>query len=74
MSPGVLASPALSSPNVVIVASQRPLDVDALVEGVGANGDGDRVLAPDEARAFAGNAKVLRDDFAPVDQYLESSG
>jgi spermidine synthase len=74
----VIAPPAAlegrSSANVVLVASQRQIDLDELAARVEANGDGDTVLGLDGADRFAGGARVLRDDFAPVDQYLESSG
>ena len=63
-----------SSANIVLVASQREIDVGAMVSAVNANGDGDRVLDADATDDFAGHAKVLRDDFAPVDQYIQSSG
>jgi spermidine synthase len=64
----------LTSANVVLVASQSPIDVAELTERVAAAGDGDLVLDPVATAEFAGGARALRDDFAPVDQYLESSG
>lgn len=60
------------SANVVLVASQSPIDLDELARRVGANGDGDLVLAGAALDAFVGGARALRDDFAPVDQYLEA--
>jgi spermidine synthase len=61
-----------SSSNVVLIASQRAIDVDAVAARVGANGDGDLVLTGADLDALVGDAVVLRDDFAPVDQYLNS--
>jgi hypothetical protein len=62
-----------SSANVVIIASQQPLDVAALAERVDANGDGDVLVTGEALTVLVAGAAVLRDDFAPVDQYLGSS-
>lgn len=62
-----------SGANVVLLASQQPIALDALAYLVAANGDGDQVLTPTEATIWAGDALVLRDDFAPVDQYLNAT-
>jgi spermidine synthase len=59
--------------NVVLVASDAPLDVPAISERIAAWGEPDPtsiVQAPDAIEAFVGSAQVLRDDFAPVDQLL----
>jgi MFS family permease len=56
--------------NAVIVASDRPLDVAALAERAAARGEPASVLDDGEARRFAGNAPVLTDDWAPVDQLM----
>ncbi|HEX7096164.1 MAG TPA: fused MFS/spermidine synthase, partial [Acidimicrobiales bacterium] len=59
-----------TSANVVLIASQQPLDLDTLVRRVEDNGDGDVTLSGDALDAFVDGAGALRDDFAPVDQYL----
>jgi spermidine synthase len=52
--------------NFVIVASRSPLPVDALRKRLSV-----RVLDGAELDAFVGGARILTDDFAPVDQLLE---
>jgi MFS family permease len=56
--------------NVVIAASQAPLDLDAILERIRAR-DGDAVVVDGSALdEFIGDAPVLTDDEAPVDQLL----
>ena len=57
------------SANFVIVASDAPLDRAAIADGVA------RAPVPAavvEGRDWAGDAMVLRDDHAPVDQLLST--
>ena len=59
--------------NVVLVASAEPLDVAAVTARIETWGEGDStgILAdPTEVLEFTGDAPVLSDDFAPVDQLL----
>ncbi len=59
--------------NVVLVASAEPLDVAAVTAGIETWGEGDStgILAdPADVAEFIGDAQVLTDDFAPVDQLL----
>lgn len=56
--------------NVVLVASDAPLDLDAALEANAARGDDDVALVGAELEAFVGDAWVLTDDRAPVDQLL----
>ena len=59
--------------NVVLVAGGEPLDVAAVARHIDAWGEGAEtvILAdPQEVAAFVGDAVVLTDDFAPVDQLL----
>ena len=74
----VVATPAAldgrASSNVVLVASQQPIDADALRDRVDANGDDDVVVTEDGLDSFVGGASALRDDFAPTDQLLTSTG
>ena len=54
--------------NTVLVASHRQLDASAIAEAVDARGE--VLLTGDELTGFAGDADVLTDDYAPVDQWL----
>ncbi|MDP9389718.1 MAG: fused MFS/spermidine synthase [Actinomycetota bacterium] len=56
--------------NVVVVASDVPIDAAAVGARVVARQGEERVLAGAAAVAFAGRAPVLTDDYAPVDQWL----
>ncbi len=56
------------SGNVVLVASHRPLDSEALSARVATRGDA--VLHGPALDRFVGSAPVITDDFAPVDQWL----
>ncbi|MBC3194791.1 fused MFS/spermidine synthase [Pseudonocardia sp. C8] len=71
------ASPAELGPggggNVVVVASDRPVDPAALATAVRARGEPADVLDPARARAFARGAPVLTDDRAPVDQLITTA-
>jgi SAM-dependent methyltransferase len=62
--PGVLAGEG--GGNLVLVASDDPLPLDALRERAAPGS----VSTPEQAAAFAGDAQVLTDDDAPVDQLL----
>ncbi|HEU5484209.1 MAG TPA: fused MFS/spermidine synthase, partial [Microlunatus sp.] len=57
--------------NLVVVASQRPVDAVALEQRLAQQGlDEWQVLDGAELIAWAGDAPVLTDDYAPVDQLL----
>ncbi|WP_246081224.1 fused MFS/spermidine synthase [Modestobacter altitudinis] len=56
--------------NVVAVASQRALPVDAITAAMAGRGLAWQVAGGAELTAFIGDAAVLTDDFAPVDQLL----
>ncbi len=60
--------------NLVAVASSRPLDEATLTGALLAQDSTWQVAAPDEVAAFAGDAQVLTDDAAPVDQLLTPYG
>jgi MFS family permease len=70
----LLARPEQLAPggggNAVIVASDLPIDVAALAERAAVRGEPASVLDADAARRFAGDAPVLTDDWAPVDQLI----
>jgi SAM-dependent methyltransferase len=59
--------------NVVLVASDSPLDIAAIEAGIETWGETEStaiVHGQDAVAAFIGRASVLRDDYAPVDQLL----
>jgi MFS family permease len=62
-----------TSANFVLVGSKRPIDAADLAGRVAANDFGDVVLTGAELDDFIDGAGVLRDDFAPVDQYLQQT-
>jgi hypothetical protein len=58
---------------VVLVASAEPLDVAAVTARIGTWGPASEtgiVADPAEVAAFVGDAPILTDDYAPVDQLL----
>ena len=62
-----------SGGNVVLVASAEPLDVAAFtarIETWGEAAETGIIADPAQVAAFIGEARVLTDDFAPVDQLL----
>lgn len=56
--------------NLVIVASQSPLDLDAMLASAEQRGLQWSALPGDEVDTWVGGAPVLTDDYAPVDQLL----
>ena len=59
-----------SGGNVVAIASDEPLDLEALRSGFAAQGLAWEVVEGAELDAWIGDSPVLTDDFAPVDQLL----
>ncbi len=59
-----------SGGNFVLVASQSPVAWEGVQAGLGERALNEIVWFGDQARAFAGDAAVLRDDHAPVDQLI----
>ena len=59
--------------NVVLVGATSPIDVERLETGIAARGGEEAVVVDAAAVAFAGDAPVLTDDKAPVDQWLARS-
>ena len=60
--------------NVVAVASRSPLPVAAIAAGLAERDLAWQVADGSELDAFVGDAQVLTDDFAPVDQLLTPYG
>lgn len=57
--------------NLVVLGSDQPIDAAAILAGIGERAPLYDVLTePDELKAFIGDAPLLTDDFAPVDQLL----
>jgi spermidine synthase len=71
----VIATPPMlageSGGNVVVVAGDRPLEEAAIRTRIAARAGEEKVVA---GRDFAGDAPVLTDDHAPVDQWLGQAG
>ncbi|MDQ3871344.1 MAG: fused MFS/spermidine synthase, partial [Chloroflexota bacterium] len=59
-----------SGGNFVVVAAHRPIDVPDVLDRSRRWGDVAGVLAGKEVDDFVGDARILTDDFAPVDQLL----
>ena len=59
--------------NVVLAASDSPLDGPAIAARIAARGGQEQVLTGAAAADFAKGAPVLTDDYAPVDQWLARS-
>lgn len=60
--------------NFVLVASDAPLPLDAIATRNAGRGDDDAVAAGARLDAFVGDAPVLTDAYAPVDQLLTPRG
>jgi spermidine synthase len=57
--------------NYVVVASDAPLPLEQIEVNVRRGGTGHELLSGGELVAFVADARVLTDDFAPVDQLLQ---
>jgi hypothetical protein len=60
--------------NVVAVASRRPLPADRIAAAVSDHALSWQVVQGSRLDEFVGDAPVLTDDFAPVDQLLTTDG
>ena len=56
--------------NFILVAANRPLDIDAIELAIQGRGGVERGIEGTALDDFVGDAQLLRDDFAPVDQML----
>jgi hypothetical protein len=56
--------------NFVVVASDDPLPLEGIEAANRRRGEVDEILHGDQLLAFVGDARVLTDDHAPVDQLL----
>ncbi len=60
--------------NVVVAASRQPLPVEEIAAGLREHGLAWQVAQGEQLREFVGDARVLTDDYAPVDQLLTPYG
>ncbi len=60
--------------NLVVLASDRPVDLGAVRDGLDARETGWQVFAGDALTTWIGDARPLTDDYAPVDQLLQPYG
>jgi hypothetical protein len=71
--PGDLGEPTPGrGGNLVAIASDRPVDLDALQELLTERETGWSVLTGPQLASWVGDAEVLTDDHAPVDQLLQA--
>ncbi|MFD8957846.1 spermidine synthase, partial [Streptomyces anulatus] len=56
-----------------VVAAGRPGDAPAIQEALDARDVGWKIATGDDLVSWTGNARVLTDDHAPVDQLLQPS-
>ncbi|MET0900081.1 MAG: fused MFS/spermidine synthase [Mycobacterium sp.] len=68
---GVDPAAAPDGGNLVVVASNRPLDRRALQTALDARGTGWTIAQGDVLTSWIGDTQTLTDDYAPVDQLLE---
>jgi spermidine synthase len=74
----LLADPAVlrgqDGGNLVVAASDRPIDVRAVLDRMDDRGTGWGALSGPDLRTWVDDAPVLTDDYAPVDQLLTPYG
>ncbi|MFD3944812.1 fused MFS/spermidine synthase [Streptomyces sp. NPDC058579] len=57
--------------NLIVLASDRPVDLRATQEGLDARRTGWKIATGDDLTSWVGDARQLTDDHAPVDQLLQ---
>ncbi|WP_446697138.1 fused MFS/spermidine synthase [Streptomyces cinereospinus] len=57
--------------NLVVLASHRPVDLHATQERLDARQTGWEIVTGEDLTAWTGDAQLLTDDYAPVDQLLQ---
>jgi len=60
----------LAGGNIILVGSDRPVPYAAIRRRIIANGDGNEVASVRRRDRFVGDAEILTDDHAPVDQLM----
>ncbi|MER6672707.1 fused MFS/spermidine synthase [Streptomyces sp. NPDC000983] len=71
---GLDPAAAAEGGNLVVLASDRPVDVPATQEALDARRTGWRIATGDALTSWIGDARPLTDDYAPVDQLLQPFG
>ncbi|USQ85344.1 fused MFS/spermidine synthase [Streptomyces phaeoluteigriseus] len=59
--------------NLVLLASDRPVDLGATQKALDARGTGWKIATGDDLTSWIGDVRPLTDDYAPVDQLLQPS-
>ncbi|MFF9806560.1 fused MFS/spermidine synthase [Streptomyces coeruleorubidus] len=57
--------------NLVVIASDRPVDLRAIQKALDARQTGWKIATGDDLTSWIGDARPLTDDYAPVDQLLQ---
>ncbi|WP_019884256.1 fused MFS/spermidine synthase [Streptomyces purpureus] len=57
--------------NLVVLASDRPVDIRAIQSALDARQTGWKIATGDDLTSWTGDAQLLTDDYAPVDQLLQ---
>ncbi|MGW1953328.1 fused MFS/spermidine synthase [Streptomyces sp. NPDC001920] len=71
---GLDSTAAPDGGNLVVLASERPVDLRATQKALDARRTGWKITAGDNLTSWTGDARALTDDYAPVDQLLQPSG
>lgn len=59
--------------NLVVLAADRPMNLHAIQKALDARQTGWKIATGDDLTSWTGDAQVLTDDYAPVDQLLQPS-
>lgn len=68
---GLDPSAAPEGGNLVVLASDRPVDLHATQKALDARRTGWKIATGDDVTSWTGDAQTLTDDYAPVDQLLQ---
>ncbi|MET9378754.1 fused MFS/spermidine synthase [Streptomyces sp. NPDC002992] len=71
---GLDPTAAAEGGNLVVIASDRPVDVRATQKALDARETGWKIATGDDLTSWIGDAQLLTDDHAPVDQLLQPYG
>ncbi|MEU9252095.1 fused MFS/spermidine synthase [Streptomyces sp. NPDC048270] len=71
---GLVPASAPEGGNLVVLASDRPVDLRATQAALDARQTGWKIATGEDLASWVGGARVLTDDHAPVDQLLQAHG
>ncbi|WP_437045646.1 fused MFS/spermidine synthase [Streptomyces sp. enrichment culture] len=71
---GLAPAAGVRGGNLVVVASDRRVDLRAVQKALDARNTGWRIATGDDLTSWIGDAPLLTDDYAPVDQLLQPYG